>query len=183
MIFLVKFEISQPSIVLPITNFSEYQTEIIYFLNGKHLSFFTIYTAKTSFSHCECIAIADKMTINSSFIYHRFWQVEGENKSLKGGFLAYLCNSITFLCPPVNSLWTERQSFIPEYAFIWISIYILYKKTRFTPFMPSLFKSPTPDIAVPNRDPSFRVPIMVCGSWLINVWKFIQYHLDLRLTP
>lgn len=65
MIFLVKFEISQPSSVLPITNFSEYQTEIIYFLNGKHLSFFTIYTARTSFSHCEFIAIADKMTINS----------------------------------------------------------------------------------------------------------------------
>lgn len=78
MIFLVKFEISQPSSVLPITNFSEYQTEIIYFLNGKHLSFFTIYTARTSFSHCEFIAIADKMTINSSFIYHRFRQVEGE---------------------------------------------------------------------------------------------------------
>lgn len=78
MIFLVKFEISQPSSVLPITNFSEYQTEIIYFLNGKHLSFFTKYTARTSFSHCEFIAIADKMTINSSFIYHRFRQVEGE---------------------------------------------------------------------------------------------------------
>lgn len=80
MIFLVKFEISQPSNVLTVTNFSEYQTEIlvIYFLNGKHLSFFTIYTARTSFSHCEFIAIADKMTFNSSFIYHRFRQVEGE---------------------------------------------------------------------------------------------------------
>lgn len=78
MIFLVKFEISQPSNVLPVTNFSEYQTEIIFFLNGKHLSFFTIYTAKTSLNHCEFIAIADKMTINSSFIYHRFRQVEGE---------------------------------------------------------------------------------------------------------
>lgn len=78
MIFRVKFEIFQPSNVLPITNFSEYQTDIIYFLNGKLLSFFTIYTAMTSFSHCEFIAIADKMTINSSFIYHRFRQVEGE---------------------------------------------------------------------------------------------------------
>lgn len=78
MIFLVKFEISQPSNVLTVTNFSEYQTEIIYFLNGKHLSFFTIYTARTSFSHCEFIAIADKMTINSSVIYHRFRQVVGE---------------------------------------------------------------------------------------------------------
>lgn len=78
MIFLVKFEISQPSNVLPVTNVSDYQTEIIYFLNGKHLSFFTIDTARTSFSHCEFIAIADKMTINSEFIYHRFRQVEGE---------------------------------------------------------------------------------------------------------
>lgn len=78
MIFLVKFENTQTSSVLPMTNFSEYQTEIIYFLNGKHLSFFTIYTAMMSLSHCEFIAIADKMTINSSFIYHRFRQVEGE---------------------------------------------------------------------------------------------------------
>lgn len=78
MIFRVKFEIFQPSNVLPITNFSEYQTELIYFLNGKHLSFFTIYTAMMSLSHCEFIAIADKMTINSSFIYRRFRQVEGE---------------------------------------------------------------------------------------------------------
>lgn len=78
MIFLVKIENTQTSSVLPMTNFSEYQTEIIYFLNGKHLSFFTIYTAMMSLSHCELIAIADKMTINSSFIYHRFRQVEGE---------------------------------------------------------------------------------------------------------
>lgn len=78
MIFLVKFEISQTSNVLPVTNVSEYQTEKIYLSNGKHLSFFTIYTAKTPLSHCEFIAIADKMTINSSFIYHRFRQVEGE---------------------------------------------------------------------------------------------------------
>lgn len=78
MIFRVKFEIFQPSNVLPVTNFSEYQTEIIYFLNGKHLSFFTIYTAKTSFSHCELIAIADKMTINSSYFYHKFRHVDGE---------------------------------------------------------------------------------------------------------
>lgn len=88
MIFLVKFEISQTSNVLPVTNVSEYQTEIIYFLNGKHLSFFTIYTARTSFSHCEFIAVAVEMKINSQFIYHRFRQVEGEKKSMKGGFLA-----------------------------------------------------------------------------------------------